>query len=690
MGRLSKGVFLALAPVCAAAQEDAVVVSATRSPQPSLEIPASVDRIYGDEIHEGRPQVNLSESLGRVPGVLVQNRQNYAQDLQIQSRGFGARATFGVRGIRLISDGIPATMPDGQGQASTFALGSAQRIEVLRGPFSTLYGNASGGVISVETEDGPETPTIEGDALAGSYGTWRGELKYGGTWGDLNGLVDLSRFETRGYRDHSEAQRDQFNGKVRYRFSDDTSVTVVANQLRQPQTQDPGGLTRTQVDQDPRQVQAGVLQFNARKTIDQDQAGIALRHKIDGSSRLEATFYGGERWVEQYLSIPLATQAAATHSGGVITIDRDYGGAALRYFKDLAPSLRLAVGAEYDLMHDIRKGFINNNGNAGALKRNEDNYANTTGLYAQADWKFAERWSANAGVRRTQVDFKNEDHFIVPATANGDDSGKKTYSATTPVAGLVYRAAPTTSFYANAGKGFETPTFLELANQNGASGLNLNLNASTSTHAELGVKTIQASWLRLNAALFKIKTKDEIVVDQNSGGRATFKNVAHTDRQGLELGMETLTGGPVEGRIAYTYLKAVYTDSFTTNFLLPPAPTQTVPAGSMIPGVPKNVLYGEVRYRREPFFAQAEGLYKSKVAVNDPNTEFADAYFTAAVVAGLVQQDPRWRITEFVRVDNLFDASYVGSVIVNEGNARYYEPSPRRSMTVGLSASYRF
>src|SRR5687767_6144079 len=191
---------LLLVAAAAQAQEDAVVVTATRVPQPSLEVPASVDRLYADEIREGRPQVNLSESLGRVPGIVVQNRQNYAQDLQISSRGFGARATFGVRGIRLIADGIPATMPDGQGQAATFALGSAERIEVLRGPFSSLYGNAAGGVIVVNTLDGPEVPTAEGSVWMGSYGSWRAALKAGGQAGAFNVMADASRFETDGYR----------------------------------------------------------------------------------------------------------------------------------------------------------------------------------------------------------------------------------------------------------------------------------------------------------------------------------------------------------------------------------------------------------------------------------------------------------------------------------------------------------
>src|SRR2546425_542205 len=216
---------------------------------------------------EGQPQVNLSESLGRVPGIVVQNRQNYAQDLQISSRGFGARSTFGVRGIRLIADGIPASMPDGQGQAANFDLGSAQRIEVLRGPFSSLYGNAAGGVISIETEDGPPIPTAEAGLILGSYGTWREAMKFGGQSGELGGIASLSHFHTEGYRQHSEANRDLANGKLKYLFSPDTSLTLTGNSVRQPQTQDPLGLNRAQVDQDPRQVAPQAIQFNTRKTV---------------------------------------------------------------------------------------------------------------------------------------------------------------------------------------------------------------------------------------------------------------------------------------------------------------------------------------------------------------------------------------------------------------------------------------
>jgi iron complex outermembrane receptor protein len=684
------GYLLLCPPAAALAQQgasgDAVVVTATRAPQPSLEIPASVDRVYGDDVRRDRPQVNLSESLGPVPGVAVQNRQNYAQDLQIQSRGFGARSTFGVRGIRLIADGIPATMPDGQGQAASFDLGTAERIEVLRGPFSTLYGNASGGVIAVETMDGPQVPTGEADVLFGSYGTWRGALKFGGQWGDVNGIGDMSRFHTDGYREHSAATRDLLNAKLKYRVQEDSGLTLVANSLRQPDTQDPLGLTRAQVEQDPRQATPEALQFNTRKSITQDQVGATFAHRL-GGGRAELMAYAGQRGVQQFLAIPLATQSGPNHSGGVVDLDRNYGGGALRWFRTVS-SVQLSVGAEYDVMYERRRGFINSFGEVGALKRDEDNTVSSAALYAQAQWKATERWLLHGGVRATRVGFESKDYYFV---TNGDDSGEKSYKATTPVAGIVFRATPTTSIYGNVGRGFETPTFLEIAYRNTGSGLNFDLNASHSSHAEVGIKTLVPGWVRASAAVFKVVTSDEIVVDRNTGGRATFKNVGHTDRQGVELGAETLLPGRFQLRAAYTWLDATFREGFDTVIATFPN-NQPVPVapGTSLPGVARNQFFGELRYRQAPFHASLEVLHRSSVPVNDPNTDFADAFTVWNVAAGLVQERGPWRLTEFVRVDNLGDRNYVGSVIVNETSFRYFEPAPRRNFSVGLQAVHQF
>ena len=665
------GGLLGLAMASALAQEDAVVITATRVPQPSLEVPASVDRLYADEIRDGRPQVNLSESLGRVPGIVVQNRQNYAQDLQISSRGFGARATFGVRGIRLIADGIPATMPDGQGQAATFALGSAERIEVLRGPFSSLYGNAAGGVIVVDTEDPPEKPTVGVDVMGGTYDTWRAGIRLGG----YNNLLDASRFESDGYRDHSAVRRDHYNLKSKYPLRPDTSLALIFNQLRQPETQDPLGLSRAQVDDNPRQATPQAIQFNTRKTIYQEQLGATLEHQLSSVSKIQATVYGGNRWVEQYLAIPLAAQAAPTSSGGVVQLDRQYTGGALRF--STGEVVRFSVGVEYDLMEERRRGFINNLGTAEALKRDEDDEVTATDFYAQAEWRFAERWSVHGGLRTSRVEFKSTDHFIAPG--NPDDSGTRTYSETTPVAGLLFRYSKTTSFYGSYGEGFETPTFAELAHQNPpATGLNFALEASRSKHAEAGVKTVFPQTARVNAALFAIETRDEIVVDVASGGRTTFRNAGRTERQGFEIGAETLLRGPFNAQFAYTYLDATFKEGFA------------IPAGNALPGVPKTQAYAQLSYRQPRFYTYLEALYRARVPVNDANSEFADAYTVFNLVGALVQQGPGWRISEYVRMDNVTDRNYVGSVIVNDANGRFYEPSPRRNMSAGIQASLQF
>jgi iron complex outermembrane recepter protein len=610
----------------------------------------------------------------------VQNRQNYAQDLQIQSRGFGARSTFGVRGIRLIADGIPATMPDGQGQAATFALGSAEHIEVLRGPFSALYGNSSGGVIALETMDAPPEPQAEADLLFGSYRTWRAGLKFGGQFGALNALGDVSRFETDGYRQHSAAVRDHLNAKFKL-----GSFTVVANSLRQPATQDPLGLTRAQFEQDPRQATSQALQFDTKKSVSQDQVGGTYRQPL-GGGRVEAMAYVGQRSVQQFLAIPVATQSAPTHSGGIVDLDRNYGGGALRWFG--APgAVRLSAGLEHDAMYERRKGFINNNGVIGALKRDEDNTVNTTALYAQAEWKFAARWTLHGGARHTRVNFYSNDYFV--GAGNPNDSGSRAYRATTPVVGLLFRPSETVSVYGNLGRGFETPTFVELAYRRDGSGLNFDLNASRSTHGELGVKSVLRDWARVNAAVFKIVTANEIVVDTNSGGRAIFKNAGHTDRKGVELGAQTLIAGPWQLRAAYTYLDAAFRESFATS-ITTTAASVTVPAGATLPGVAKNQLYGELRYRRRAWHASLEALHRSSVPVNDPNTDFADAFTVWNLAAGLVQERAPWHFTEFLRLDNLTNRNYIGSVIVNETNFRYFEPAPRRNMSVGLRASLQF
>src|SRR6195256_6338163 len=548
-----------------------IVVTATRSERNSFDLPVSIDRIDADVIRDGRPMINLSETLPRVPGVVVLNRQNYSQDLQISSRGFGAHAQFGVRGIRLYADGIPATAPDGQGQTSNFDLGSAERIEGMRGPFSTLYGNASGGVIQIFTEDGPAEPTLTQSGAAGSYGTSRSGLKFGGQSGALNYIGGASHLETTGYRDHSAAEKDLGNAKLKLALGEDTRLVFILNAVRQP-AQDPAGLRSDQGEQNPRQVDASVIQFNTRKNVVQNQLGTTLEHRLSTSDSLRFAAYGGSRQVEQFLAIPIAAQTPATSSGGVVNLDRFYYGLDLRWSRatELAGGpFAFTVGGDYDSQKERRRGYTNNNGTAGPLQRDEDDTARSAALYAEAEWKFAPRWSLLAGLRHTQVSFDSKDYYIVPgatpATDNRDDSGQIRFKNTSPVAGLVYSVSPALNLYGNVGKGFETPTFAELAyRSDGTTGLNFSLQPSTSVNTELGAKAFLPGGQRLTFAVFHIDTKDEIVVDTAVNGRNTFKNASRTTRNGAELSWAARTLETLDLLAALAYVNARYRDGFSS------------------------------------------------------------------------------------------------------------------------------
>ncbi len=652
-----------------------------------MDVPASIDRVEGEDIRWARPMVNLSESLGRVPGIVVQNRQNYAQDLQITSRGFGARASFGVRGLRLITDGIPASFPDGQGQVSHFDLSSAGRIEVLRGPFAVMYGNSAGGVINLITESGADFNGAGADLMFGSYGSTRAGFKLGGKTAQSDWIVSSSRFDTHGYREHSAATREQLNAKASLRLGGATSLSLVANAFNSPETQDPQGLSRAQMDENPRQVAAGSLQFDTRKSLAQTQGGATLTHDFSASTTVSATAFAGHRDVRQYLSTPLANQTPPGASGGVVDLERNYGGVALRLTTRtdlLGRPLTLVAGGEHERMTDRRKGFLNNSGAIGSLKRDEDNIVTMTGIYAQAEWRFAEQWLALAGLRNNRSIYRLEDFFVAPG--NPDDSGEKRFGTTTPVGGILYKVSSSASLYANAGRGFETPTFAELAYRPGATGLNTGLGAARSRHFEAGWKAILGARTRVNLAWFDILTRDEIVVDSNSGGRQTFKNASRTRRNGLELALESALPLGFDALLAWTRLEAKFLDPVTSTT------SPTVPAGNVLPATPRNYLYAELRWR-EPvsgFSAALEVLRKSRIAVNDLNSEYADGYTVANLALGFTQRSGGWSFREFLRIDNLGDKRYAGSVIVNDANGRFYEPAPGRALFVGAQAKLGF
>jgi iron complex outermembrane receptor protein len=656
-----------------------IVVTATRSAERAFDVPASVDVIDARTLHEGQPQVNLSETLARVPGLFAMNRQNYAQDLQISSRGFGSRAQFGVRGVRLYQDGIPVTMPDGQGQTGSFSLLSAQRVEVVRGPFSTLYGNASGGVIAVFTEDPRAPGDVTLDAGGGSYGTWTAGAKLNTRAGDAGAVVAATHFATDGWRDHSAARREITNAKLVFMPSEDTRITVIGNTQYQPETQDPLGLTRDQWAANRRGVDPSALAFDTRKTIDQVQGGASVVQRLGAAFTLDLDGYGGRRKVRQYLSF---SGAALTSSGGVVDLDRDYGGVGARLTwrgAVLDRPLQVVVGADADRQQEHRQGFVNNNGALGDLRRDEDDTVSGSDAYVEAKLSLLPQWTLTAGVRTSRVNYESADHFITPS--NPDDSGERTFRDTSPVLGVVWHAREDVNVYASYGEGFETPTFAELAYRSGGTGLNFGLQPATSRAFEVGAKYLTAHH-RVTLAGFVTRTRNEIVIDAATGGRTTFKNASRTRRHGIEALWDGELGRDFTAHADYTWLVAEFDDAFSTG-----APPTVVPAGARLPGVPSQQAYAELAWRPRAapgWVAAVEAQYVDKVYVNERNSDAAPSYAVANARVGYELRRGNATLRTFARLNNLFDRNYAGSVIVGDTNGRYFEPAPGRNWFAGV------
>jgi iron complex outermembrane recepter protein len=671
-----------------------VVISGARAEHTSFDLPAAIDVVDAAQIGAAQLRVNASEALAAVPGVVVRNRENYAQDLQISSRGFGTRSAFGVRGVRLVADGIPATMPDGQGQAATFNLDVAERIEVLRGPFSALYGNHSGGVVQLFTREPTDRPTVEASFTGGSYGQRKLDTNASGRSGGIGYLIDASRFETDGYRDHSAATRDQAYAKLVIEPTSTSRLVITASGLRQDDTQDPLGVTWDTFRRDPRAGEIDTTdtqspqrtladRYDTRKSIDHQQFGATFEQRF-GQDRLQVTAYGGNRRVIQYQSFSRGFQAPATHSGGVIDFDRDFYGvdANWRAVRTVAGgTLRTTAGLEMAQSKDARQGFENFIGNTfgvkGNLRRDEQNDVTSVDPYVQVEWE-RDQWVFTGGLRHSRVDFDVEDRYL----SNGNDSGGTDFRHTTPLVGVLYKISPTLNVYASAARGFETPTMNESFYSGTGGGFNFALEPAIGTHLEIGAKAMVARGVRVNAAVFQVKTKDELVVDASSGGRTSYRNASATLRQGGELSVDAELGAGWNARIAMSMLHAIYDEGFGA-----------VPKGSRLPGVPKSSFYGELGWTEAAgrYGVALETVANSRVYAEDTNTaQTAPGYAVVNARVQASQQFGGWRLRQFARLNNLFDRDYVGSVIVGDANRRYYEAAPGSNWLLGVSAQYQF
>jgi len=675
-----------------------VFVQSGRLAQKQFDAPASVRVIDGESIRNAGAQVNLSEALAQAPGVVALNRNNYAQDVQISIRGFGSRSAFGLRGIRLITDGIPATTPDGQGQASTVSLTSAERIEVLTGPLAQLYGNSAGGVIQTFTREATDQPQLDVSTTFGSYGLRRNDVQFSGRTGSVGIVADYSTFEIDGYRKNSAAERKQFNGVLTTQLQDDTRLKLVANMFDMPLAQDPLGLKMSELQPDPRRAGNNAELDRTRKSVQQHQLGAVLDHRFNNDLQMQWRLYSGTRSNLQYQA---RTSVAASAWVG---LERDFYGLGAQLKGKSSQwaqgPVDWVLGFDLDQSAERRQGGDTVNGEkSGDLKRNELNKASNNDAYGQVNWHWIDAQGHNpytftAGVRHSQVKLDNKDDLPL---VDGNGTGSVRYSATNPVLGATWHALDTLNVYANWGKGFETPTLAEAAytvESNAIKGLfNTSLLASRSQHSEAGLKWTPAPGTRVDANVFRITTDNEIVTLKSAGGKTAYKNATSTLREGSELAVTHDWTAQWRSQLSMAWLRAQYDADFTSG-------TTPVAAGKRMPGIPDQQLFASLQWADEGFAskakprpmgwsASAEWVARSGFWANDTND--ADAR-----VAGGGQLNVRvrhrsvWgpvRAEAWAGVDNMMNQALVGSVIVNQAARQYFEPGLPRNWMTGVKLS---
>ncbi len=657
-----------------------VKVEATGDAQRRFDAASSHTAVRVDGFEAASPLVNLSELLADQAGVVALDRGNYAQDLQIAIRGFGTRATFGVRGVRILVDGIPATMPDGQGQAATAQLSSASEVNVLRGPLAQLYGNAAGGVLQVRTREPRPGGGAAAQVAVGSHGDRLVGASIDVGDRSLGGLIDVTRFSTDGYRPHSAAERTHLNSKWVARPGADTTLTALVNLYDQPRAQDPLGLTRAQFDANPRQRQPLADRFDTRKSVAQNQLALVWEQRLSASDSLRAQVYGGTRALQQFLAF---SGEGAASSGGVVDLDRRYRGAAMSWTHQMRlPTGRPAqwtLGMSADRLAEDRRGFVNALGAAGALRRSETDRAGTTDVFGQVDALLTDELRLVAGLRASRVELDVRDRFVT--AANPDDSGSTRFAHISPALGVVWSASDQLNVYANLGRGFETPTLSETAYRLGGTGPNFALGAARTRQYELGAKW-QGEVHSLQAAWFDARTRGEIVPAAVSGGRTVFQNADAVQRRGVELGWQAKAGNWTP-RAAFTWLDASFAAPYSG------ADGAAVAVGNRLPGTARQVLHVSLDHAPAPGWRWGADVHVSgKVFADDRNSQAAAGYGVLGlhVAYSFAAAGARWNA--WARADNLLDRSYAGSLVVNDGNGRYFEPASGRRITLGLRTQF--
>jgi iron complex outermembrane receptor protein len=654
-----------------------IVVRATRIDVQWEQLPFAAATVSREQVQRARQQLGLDESLVSVPGLFFQNRYNFAQDLRVAIRGFGVRANFGIRGIRIFADDIPLTLPDGQGSVDAIDLGSVEEIQVLRGPFSAVYGAASGGVIDIRTESGPARPFVSARLNAGAYDYRQAQLKAGGQSGRMNWLANASATELDGYRDHARFESRLFNGKFRYDFSDDASLTLVLNAVDQPTAEDPGALNAREVAADRRQAAPRNLLYDAGEALRQHSLGLAYRRNFEGGHSLLLRSY----YVGRDFSNRLPFDVNSNGQGGSVDLDRGFAGAGGHYgWSGVVGGManELVLGFDYDAQRDHRRRYANNQGILGDLTTNQDEDVTNLGLFIQDVLELSGSIRLTVGGR-----FDNVDYRVTDRTAGGGD-GKRDFTEFSPMAGLSWEWAEAVNIYGNVSRSFDPPATTELANPYGPTGFNPDLESQTATNFELGVKGRLSYRLRYEAALFHIDVRDEIVPFELEGsGQSFFENAGSSTHDGFESSLVLELAPGLTGTVTYTWSDFSFGEFAGSG--------GQVYDGNRIPGVPEHLFNADLSWSHTSgFYAGWDLLYAGSFFADNANQVETDSYLVSNLRAGYRWQLDSWLFEPFLGVNNLFDEKYLGNVRLNASFGRYYEPAPERNIYAGIVLRHGF
>ena len=648
---------------------DEIVVTATRIETSVRDLARSVSVINKDRIQNGTQQLALDESLAGVPGLYMQNRYNFAQDLRIALRGFGARSAFGIRGVKVVVDGIPETLPDGQAGVDSIDLGSTRRIEVLRGPSSSLYGNASGGVIAIESESGTETPFLEGLIAGGEYGYEKYQLKAGGQNGRLDYLVNLSTQEIDGYRDNARAEGSLINSKLGIRLNDSDSLTLALNHTDQPVSDDPGGINAAQVALDRRSARAQNVQFQSGEALDQQRVGLVYERDRPAGVLTLRNYYV---WRDFENRLPFT-------GGGAVDLERFFYGAGAMYtLGDVLPDhWALSVGFDVDRQDDDRRRFDNNDGDRGDLVFDQNERVDSNGFYAQAGVRLSDAVLLTAGLRYDEITFDIDDRFL----DDGDDSGKRSFDNWSPSLGISFETGKGVVF-ASYSNSFETPTTTELANPDGSGGFNAALDPQTADNFELGFKTGSDS-VYFELAVFQIDLEDELVPFEvaTAPGRTFFANAGESSRTGIETAVSWNHESGFGVEASYTWSDFTFDDFVDDN--------GNDFSGNQLPGLPEQFGYLALRYQNERGLnAVFETSYSGDLYANNANSVNVPSYVVSGLRVSYEFSRGTWLFRPYLGINNIFDEEYNSNIRINAFGARYFEPAPERNTYAGITVRF--